>query len=58
MESEGQVLGVGEASQSWALSSASDFNREAGSIQDGNKNGYERTGQPKQRQERQVEFDI
>lgn len=45
-------------SWSWALNTALDFNTEAESIQDRNKNKHERTGQPKEKQEFQVEFDL
>lgn len=58
MESEGEVWGVGEDSYSWPLNSALDFDREVESIQDRNKNKYERTGQPKEKQDCQVESDL
>lgn len=58
MESKEKVWGVKDDSQSWALNSALDFNREAESIQDGNKSKCERIGQHKEKQEFQVEFDL
>lgn len=57
VEAVGQGWGVGKVFQSWALNSILDFNPETESIQDRNKNKDERAGQPKEKQEFQVEFD-